>query len=419
MHDFVRELYPLCRSITGEGLRITLSAAGRRLEGFEVRSVPSGTRVNDWEVPDEWNIRDAFVADVHGDRVIDFKRHNLHVVNYSTPVRRRVTRDELIEHVHTLPDRPGLIPYRTTYYDRTWGFCLEHERLPELTEPEYDVVIDATLEPGELNYGELVVPGAMEREVLISTHVCHPSLANDNLSGVALAVWLAQYVLGLEGRRYTYRFLFIPGTIGAITWLSLNPAAISRTLGGLVVALVGAPGPFHYKATSVGDARIDRVVRRTLGTRGAEFVERPFHPYGYDERQYNSPGYRLPIGSLTRTPHGEFPEYHTSADNLDLVKAETLGESLDVFTEIVRRFESERVVRSRYPFGEPQLGRRGLYDRLGGAGATDRRMAMLWVLNQADGDHSVDDIAERSGLSREAIDAAATILADAGVVTEV
>lgn len=418
MLGFIRELYPLCRSITGEGLRRTLDAVGKRLDGLVVHAVPSGTRVNDWEIPDEWNIRDAYIAGVQGNRVVDFRTHNLHVVNYSTPVRARVTRDELLRHVHTLPDQPDLIPYRTTYYNRDWGFCLQHNRLSELQEAEYDVCVDSSLEPGVLNYGELVLPGERDDEILISTHICHPSLANDNLSGLAVSVFLAEALAHMERRRYTYRFVFVPGTIGAITWLSRNADVTKRIVGGLVVALVGGPGRFHYKASFDGNARIDLAVRRTLDALGVEFVDRPFNPYGYDERQYSAPGYRLPVGSLTRTPHGEFPEYHTSADNLDFISEKSLDESLGAYSAIVDALENERILVNRFPFGEPQLGRRGLYDQVGGVQGDEGRMAMLWILNMSDGRFSIDDIADRSGIRPEVLHEVADRLLEKEVVDE-
>jgi aminopeptidase-like protein len=317
-----------------------------------------------------------------------------------------------------LPEQPDLIPYRTTYYNRSWGFCLQHNRLAELRDPEYDVCIDATLEAGVLNYGELVLPGESDEEVLISTHVCHPSMANDNLSGLAVSVFLAEELSRRKRRRYTYRFVFVPGTIGAITWLARNAETTSRILGGLVVALVGAPGAFHYKASFDGVERIDRVARRTLRRLGFNYVDVPFSPYGYDERQYSSPGHRIPMGSLTRTPHGEFPEYHTSADDMDFVDGETLAESLHAHISIIEALESERILLNRFPYGEPQLGRRGLYEPVGGVRSSEGRMAMLWILNLADGRHSLDDIADRSGIDADAIaDVAARLLAE-GVVSE-
>lgn len=418
MLDFIRELYPVCRSITGDGLRFTLEAVRERLDALVIHSVPSGTLVNDWEIPDEWNIRDAFIADVFGNRVVDFRDHNLHIVNYSVPKRARVPREELLRHLHTLPDQPDLIPYRTTYYNRSWGFCLQHDKLAELQDPEYDVCIDATLEAGALSYGELVLRGESNDEVLISTHVCHPSMANDNLSGLAVSVLLAEELSRRQRRRYTYRFVFVPGTIGAITWLAQNAETTGRIIGGLVVALVGAPGKFHYKASFGGDERIDRVARRTLRELGADYVDIPFSPYGYDERQYSSPGYRMPMGSLTRTPHGEFPQYHTSADNLDFIDGETLSESLYAYTSIVEALERERILVNRFPYGEPQLGRRGLYDSVGGIRSDEGRKAMLWILSLSDGRHSIDDIADRSGIDVDAIAEVAGRLLAEGVVTE-
>lgn len=411
MHALARRLYPICRSITGEGVRQTLSAVQEMHPELVVHAVPSGTPVNDWTVPDEWNVADAYVADMSGNRVVDFREHNLHLVSYSEPVDTVVDRATLLDHLHTLPDQPDVIPYKTSYYQRTWGFCLQHKRLSTLGDPRYQVRIDATLQPGVLNYGELFLEGRTDREIIVSTHVCHPSLANDNLSGIALSAYLAQYLKERSDRRYSYRFLFLPGTIGAITWLAKNPDAARRAHGAFVVALVGAPGPFHYKQSPEGNAHIDRVVNRVLDTLDVEYVRRDFSPYGYDERQYTSPGYGIASGSLTRVPFGEFPEYHTSADDMQFVTASTLAESLGVYRAVFDELETETLFANTQPRGEPQLGRRGLYDNPSGALATaDGRMAMLWLLNRSDGSHSLRDIAEQSGIEYELLERVASEL---------
>lgn len=417
MYEFVRELFPICRSITGEGLRQTLRMIGKRIP-LTVHEVPTGTRVLDWIVPKEWNIRDAYVADSAGRRVIDFHQSNLHVVNYSLPVRARMSLAELKPHLHTLPDRPDWIPYRTAYYAETWGFCLEHHRLAGMVDDWYEVVIDATLEDGALSYGECFLPGETGDEVLISTHVCHPSMCNDNLSGIAVAVWLAQRLLQAP-RRHGYRFLFIPGTIGSIAWLSRNEGSVSRVKHGMVAACLGDGGAFTYKQSRRGSAEIDRAAAVALRDFGKAHRIVEFSPYGYDERQYCSPGFDLPVGCLSRTPHGAFPEYHTSADNLDFVRPEHLAGSLAAYLAVVRVLEGNQGYRNRNPRGEPQLGRRGLYREIGGA--TDRQLAeqaLLWVLNLSDGRHSLLDIAERSGLAFDAVRAAADLLVARGLLDE-
>jgi aminopeptidase-like protein len=395
MHAFCKELYPICRSITGDGLRATLDRIAQRI-GLEIHEVATGTPVFDWTVPREWNLREAWVKNAAGEKVIDFARHNLHVMNYSVPVHARMALADLRPHLHTLVDAPDWIPYRTSYYREDWGFCLAHRDLQQLPEGEYEVFIDSTLAAGSLTYGECYLPGDSEEEVLLSCHACHPSLANDNLSGVVLVTALGE-LLAAAPRRYSYRLLFIPGTIGSITWLALHEAEARRIHHGLVVACVGDPGVLHYKRSRRGHAIIDRAVAHAL--KGVPHDIRDFSPYGYDERQYCSPGFNLPVGSLTRTPHGRFPQYHTSADNLDFVTAEALAGSLGMYLSVLQILEQNRTYLNLHPHCEPQLGKRGLYRSLGGLpDAGQRELAMLWVLNQSDGEHSLLDIAERSGL---------------------
>ncbi|HEY1360126.1 MAG TPA: DUF4910 domain-containing protein [Thermoleophilaceae bacterium] len=413
MSALVERLYPICRSLTGDGVRETLSILREHVP-LEVREVPSGTPVLDWTVPREWNIREAWIEGPNGSRVVDFADSNLHVVGYSTPVRARLSLEELRKHLHSLPDQPDWIPYRTSYWKEAWGFCLPHRRLEQLPKGEYEVVIDSSLEDGHLTYGELLVEGESEEEILISTHVCHPSLANDNLSGIAVSVFLAAELLGTRPR-HSYRFLFVPGTIGPITWLALNEERLHRISHGLVLTLLGGPGGFVYKRSRRGDAHVDRAAAHVLRGRGEL---RDFDPYGYDERQYCSPGFDLPVGRLTRTPHGEFPEYHTSADDLSLVEPARLQEALGVVREIVRLLEDNGSYRNLSPKGEPQLGRRGLYGSLGGGGeGREREEALLWVLSFSDGQHTLLDIAERSGLPFSAVRAAADALVDARLLT--
>jgi aminopeptidase-like protein len=416
MYELMADLFPLCRSITGPGLRDTLARIGK-IVPLELTEVPSGTQVFDWTIPPEWTVRDAWVADAHGDRVIDFARSNLHVVNYSSPIERRLTLDELRPHLHTIPDHPTWVPYRTSYYAPSWGFCLSQEALDALPDGEYEAVIDATLADGSLTYGECILAGATHEEILVSSHVCHPSLANDNLSGIAVATRLAR-LLGEARPRYSYRFLFAPGTIGSITWLARNEDRLDRVRHGLVLACVGDPGGFTYKRSRGGDAEIDRVVAHVLGRSGRPHRVVDFSPYGYDERQYCSPGFDLPVGCLSRTPYAAYPEYHTSADDLDLVGPTQLQESLEVCREVVQVLEANRRYVNLSPKGEPQLGRRGLYGQIGGrSDAEERQMAMLWVLNLSDGDHSLLDVAERSGLPFALVADVAGPLEEAGLLS--
>jgi len=391
------ELYPICRSITGDGVRATLERINRELN-LSVAEIATGTRVFDWVVPQEWNIRDAYIADLSGRRIVDFKESNLHVVNYSEPVRARLTASELQSRLFSIPDRPDLIPYKTSYYGRTWGFCVTERQRAQLRDGEFDVCIDSSLEDGHLTFAEHVLPGDTTDEFLVSSHVCHPSLCNDNLSGITVAVSLARLLAPVR-RRYTYHFLFIPGTIGAITWLALNEGRAANIRHGLVLSCLGDPGAPTYKRSRQSNAEIDRAAVHTLALAGHPNRVREFSPYGYDERQYCSPGFDLAVGSLSRTPHGEFPEYHTSADNLSLVQGSALADSLGLVLDIVGIIEGNGTYLNLNPRCEPQLGRRGLYASMGGHGDTrGAEQAMLWVLNLSDGHHTLLDIAERARL---------------------
>jgi len=415
MYGLVRELHPICRSITGDGVRETLRRIGRHIP-LEVHEVPSGTRVFDWTVPKEWNVRDAWIKDPAGNKIVDFRQSNLHVLNYSVPVNRRMSLTELRPHLFSLPEYPDWIPYKTSYYQERWGFCLGHNQLLALKEGSYEVVIDSALEPGHLTYGEVYIPGASPDEVLISCHICHPSLCNDNLSGVALSTFLAKH-LGLQSLRYSYRFLFIPGTIGAITWLALNEKATERIRHGLVVTNVGDPGAMNYKRSRRGDAEIDRVVAHVLLHSDSPYEILDFSPDGYDERQFGSPAFNLPVGCLTRTPHGRYPQYHTSADDLDLVQPGYLTDSFRTYLAVMQTLEDNRYCVNQNPSCEPALGRRGLYSTLGGnVDRKEAELALLWVLNLSDGRHSLLDIAERSKLAFPAVSTAARELEAAGLL---
>jgi aminopeptidase-like protein len=418
LYKLVAELYPICRSITGDGVRRTLEIVDRELGGLEVTEVPTGTPVLDWTVPREWNVRDAWVADAAGRRVIDFRASNLHLLGYSVPVRATMPLAELKGHLFTLPEQPDWVPWRTSYYAERWGFCASQRLVDSLPDGDYEVCVDTTLADGHLTYGEHLVEGQTDDEVLVSCHVCHPSLANDNLSGIAVATGLARLLA--EGRpRYSYRFLFAPGTIGSITWLARNQDRVDRVRHGLVLACVGDPGGFAYKRSRRGDAEIDRAVAHVLGRSGRPHRVVDFTPYGYDERQYCSPGFDLPVGCLSRTPYAAYPEYHTSADDLDLVGPAQLQESLEVCWEVVRVLEANRRYLNLSPKGEPQLGRRGLYGQIGGrSDAEERQMAMLWVLNQSDGRMSLLDVAERSGVPLALLAEVAATLEEAGLLAE-
>jgi aminopeptidase-like protein len=417
LFSFAAEIYPICRSITGDGVRQTLRAISAHLD-LEVSEVRSGTPVFDWIVPREWNIRDAYIRNERGEKVIDFARSNLHVMGYSVPVRQRLSLGELKQHIYTSPDQPDLIPYRTSYYAENWAFCMSHRLFESLREETYEVVIDSTLVDGSLTYGEYLHRGETEDEFLLSAHTCHPSLANDNCSGIALLTHLAKRMKGLR-TRYSYRFLFAPGTIGAIAWLSRNEKRSRRIKHGLVLSMVGDGGGPTYKKSRRGDCVIDRAVIHTLRHSGLAPKILDFSPYGYDERQYCSPGFNLPVGLFQRSQFGQIPEYHTSADNLDFIAAGHLAVSYRLIAETLEAIENDVVYRNTMPKCEPQLGRRGLYGAIGGdKDAAAGNMAMLWILNLSDGTHSLLDIAERAGLPFAVILRAAQLLQRSGLLAQ-
>jgi aminopeptidase-like protein len=414
-YELMRRLFPLCRSLTGDGVRSTFDLIEEEIP-IARSEIPSGTRVFDWVVPDEWNIRDAYIAAPDGTRVVDFRRSSLHVVSYSEPVRATLPLEELRPRLFTLPDEPDLVPYRTSYYERTWGFCLSHRQLVELPPGDYEVVIESTLEPGHLSYAELAIEGEEEGEVLVSTYVCHPSLANDNLSGIAVATMLARELLGRR-LRHTYRFLFAPGTIGPLAWLHENRDGLDRIEHGLALSCIGDGGDFTYKRSRRGAAAVDQAMEIVLRDSGAAHRVLPWEPWGGDERQFCSPGFDLPVGCLMRTPHGEFAGYHTSADGMERISPESLADAVDRCLELVDVLETNRRCTNLSPYGEPQLGRRGLYRSAGGAVATpDDERALLWVLNQSDGRPSLLDIARQSGLRYAVVRRAAERLEQAGLL---
>ncbi len=407
----IEQLYPLCRSITGEGTRQTLHLLQQQIP-LAIRDVASGTAVLDWTVPDEWNIRDGYIATTSGQRVVDFRKHTLHVVSYSVPVKQRISREVLANHVHWLDDHPSWIPYRTSYYNKTWGFCLTKQQWDAMTDPEYDVCIDATLAPGDLCYGELLLAGRSSQEFVFTAHVCHPSLANDNLSGIAVATELASR-LAQRAHHYSYRFLFIPGTIGSLTWLAANRERWSAIRGGMSLVCLGDARPLTYKASLHGSSMIDRAARQVLGRRdrGDQVIE--FFPFGYDERQFNSPGIAIPFGSLMRGQHGQFPEYHTSADSLEFISDAQLADAVDACEAICAALDTDRCFKNLAPYGEPQLGRRGIYRAMGGtSGLGDLSTAMLWVLQLSDGQRTVTEIVERSKMPDDVIRRAVQLLQD-------
>jgi len=419
MHALIKELYPICRSITGNGVRETLNIISRHIP-LQVHEISTGTPVFDWEVPKEWNIKDAWIKGPAGNKIIDFKECNLHVLNYSVPVDKKVSLAELKNHIYTLPNFPGRIPYRTSYYNKKWGFCLKHAQFETLEEGDYQVKIDSTLEPGSLTYGELYIEGESEEEILISCHVCHPSLCNDNLSGISVVTKLAETLIKERGNRYSIRLLFIPGTIGAITWLAQNEQKLKNIRHCMVLSCVGDDGKVHWKRTRNEVAEIDRVVEKVFRESGDPYEILDFSPYGYDERQFSSPGINLPAGCFMRSPWGTFTEYHTSADNLHFVKPEFLEDSFNKILAVLRMLDQNRTYVNLNPKCEPQLGKRGLYSKAGGNSDTEiGQLAILWLLNQSDGTNSLLDIAERANRPFDSIRLAADRLEEAGLLKQV
>lgn len=417
IYALAAEIYPICRSITGEGVRQTLDILKRHAP-IKTHEVASGTSVFDWTVPREWIIREAYIAASDGTRVVDFRNHNLHVLNYSAPIRQHMSLAELKPHLHTLPDEPDLIPYRTSYYAERWGFCMTQHQLDALPDDTYEVVIDSEFKDGALNWGEYLHQGETDDEVLFSAHICHPSLANDNCSGLAL---LTRLCASLAGRRtrLSYRFLFAPGTIGAITWLAHNETNAARVRHGLVLSCVGDGGGPIYKKSRRGDAVIDRAMTHVITHSGLPGKIVPFSPYGYDERQFGSPGFDMPVGLFQRSAFGTFREYHTSADNLDFIAPEHLASSYTLMSQVIDILEANKAYINLNPKCEPQLGRRGLYTTIGGdKDAPKRSMAMLWVLNFSDGQHTLLDIAERAELPFAIITQAAENLMSANLLAE-
>jgi len=416
MYELVKKLFPFTRSITGDGVRYTLERIQKRLPKLEIREVPSGTSAFDWTVPPEWNVREAYIADSSGNRIVDFAENNLHVIGYSTSVDKEVTLGALKEHLHSIPSQPDAIPFVTSFYERRWGFCVRHNTLTALEPGTYHVYIDADLEPGHLTYGELALPGEMSDEILLSTYVCHPSLANDNLSGPVVTTFLAEWLRELGNRRYTYRILYIPETIGSIVYLSRNLKKLkNHVVAGFVLTCVGDDRTFSFLPSRRGDTLADRVARFILNERVDAYDEYAFTKRGSDERQYCSPGVDLPVVSIMRSKYGEYPEYHTSNDDLSLVKPEGLGKSYEIHRRCMEILEANRIYRTQQPC-EPQLSERGLYPTLGAKKKDQSIHDLLDVYMYADGEHDLIDIANTLGLSSAVCESMLDTLVQEGLI---
>lgn len=402
MHALAARLFPLCRSITGDGVRETLKILQEHIP-LTLHEVPSGTQVFDWVVPREWNIRDAYVEDETGARIIDFKKNNLHIVGYSTPIDTTISLKELQEHLYSLPEQPEAIPYVTSYYQERWGFCLTHEARERLKEGTYHVVIDSELKDGSLTYGELVIPGRRKEEVFLSTYICHPSMGNNELSGPVVAASVAQWLMQ-EPREYTYRLVFIPETIGSLTYLSEHSEYLkAHVIAGFNLTCVGDDRAYSFLPSRLGDTRADRVARRVLRVLHPEFIQYSYLERGSDERQYCSPGVDLPVVSIMRSRYGTYPEYHTSLDDLSFITPSGLKGGVDVLVACIEMLEKNRMYKAAQ-CGEPQLGRRGLYPTLSQKGSVQHSaQRLLDILAYADGTRDADDIADKLGASVEEI----------------
>lgn len=421
---YLRRLFPICRSLTGEGNRGTLRVLNE-IVPIAVKEVPSGTRVYDWVVPQEWTIRDAWIAAPDGRRIVDFRQNNLHVVSHSEPVHLRLDWQQLMPRVHTHALLPGAVPYRTSYYKRDWGFCATHAQAAELERLEgpFEVVIDSDLRPGSLTYGECLLPGRSTREVLLSCYICHPSMANDSLSGVLLTAFLARYIAGLKDRQCSYRIVFVPETLGAIAYCAANEASMKRIDMGLVITTVGGPGKMGYKQTWDPAHPLNRLVEEALREAGQEFITYPFDIHGSDERQYSSPGLRINCATICKDRYYEYAEYHSSLDNLEFVTGEQIAQSFEVYCRLIDKIEGRRVYRNQVPAGEAMLSRRGLYPAIGGAqrpgSAKHSELDLiLWLLFLCDGRTALDEIAARLEIGVSELDPIVLKLVREGVLAD-
>lgn len=416
----VKELFPICRSLTGEGTRQTLRYLKNLVPDLKIHEVSSGTKAFDWTVPLEWNITDAYVANSKGERLIDFKKNNLHIVGYSTPMNEWMDFKTLETHLFTLKEQPAAIPYITSYYSRNWGFCVSYEHFLELKnnpEEKYHVVIDSTLEAGHLTYGEIIIPGKSTEEVLLSTYVCHPSMANNELSGPVVTINLAQWLLE-EKRHYTYRIIFLPETIGSIVYLSKHLDEMKRNVkAGFVLTCIGDDRTYSYLPSKIGNTLADRCALHALEHSGVSFQKYSFLDRGSDERQYCSSGVDLPVCSVMRSKYGTYPEYHTSLDNLDLVTASGLLGGLNIMKKTLTILENNKVYQNLVTC-EPQLGKHGLYPKFSTKESFAIVRDMKNLIAYADGKLDLVTIANEIGVDAESLVETAAKLVEVGIFRE-
>jgi len=417
LHNVAKQLFPINRSITGDGVRQTLREIQRLLPQLRIHEVPTGEQVLDWVIPEEWNVTEAFVADSSGKRIIDFATCNVHLMSYSTPVNEVLPLNVLREHLHSDPVHRTAIPYVTSYYSRNWGFCLSAEQLDSLPDGDYQAVVNSSLEPGSITYADLVVPGETSAEVLISTYVCHPSLANNELSGPMVALGIALWLQSLPRRRYTYRFVFAPETIGAITYIAHNLDVLrENVIAGINLTCIGDDGDYSYLASRLGNTPIDRIARRQLKRRPTP-VEYTYLDRGSDERHYGMPGVDVPMISLMRTKYGKYPQYHTHLDDLSVVTPSGLQGGLDLVRDCIQELEESNYLSSTV-LGEPQLGKRGLYHTMHARTVADEVLLRTHILAYADGSHSISDLSELLSLPEETVAAFVKELAEHELVIQ-
>lgn len=412
LHDLAKRLWPIHRSITGDGTRETLGILKEYMPDLRIYEVPTGTQVFDWTIPDEWNPRGAKLIGPNGDVIVDYANNNLHIVGYSIPIDMTLTLEELQPHLHSIPEQPDAIPYVTSYYNPTWGFCLTHRQREQFKPGTYRAIIDSTLEPGSMTYADLVLPGKVEDEIFISTYVCHPSMANNELSGPMVATGLASWVMNNPDHHYTYRFAFTPESIGAITYASKHLQHLKdHVIAGFQLTCIGDDRHYTYLASRNGNTRIDRVAKRVLGKR-PNYVEYSYLGRGSDERTYSSAGVDLPFISIMRTRYGDYPEYHSSEDDLENVVTDTgLQGGLDIAKECINVLETEPVL-STTTYGEPQLGKRGLYHTSLNKNTSPEIMLLTDLLAYGDGSHSISDMAELTGVGERRIRSVVDVLVE-------
>jgi aminopeptidase-like protein len=394
IYNLCVELFPICRSITGNGVRKTLEIIKNHLPALKTYEIPTGTRAFDWTVPEEWNITEAYIIDPDGQKIVDFQQNNLHVVGYSVPVNRTIDLDELQAHLYSIPEQPEAIPYITSYYQKRWGFCLPHNQRKSLKPGQYQVYIDSSLSKGHLTYGELILPGQTSEEIFLSTYICHPSMANNELSGPAVTTFLAKWLLDQKDRKYSYRIIFIPETIGSIVYLSQNlPEMKARIIAGFNITCIGDERSYSYLASRYGNTLADKIARHVLKHLQPDFISYSYLERASDERQYCSPGIDLPVATIMRTKYGAYPEYHTSLDNLDFISPDGLYGGYNILERCLMCLERNEIVKTTV-LCEPQLGKRGLYPSLSTKNSQQIVRNMMNLIAYCDGTNDLLSIAE-------------------------